>query len=187
MMSFFSWIQNADLSVLRFIRQNIANPVLDFLMPLVTLIGEDGILWIAAAIALLCFKKTRKAGFVMGFSLLIGLVTVNLTIKPLVGRIRPYVLDDVPILVESLGDGSFPSGHTTACFEAAVSLMLCGYKKWGYVSLFAAFLVAFSRLYLYVHFPTDIITGAVIGTAAAFLSFFVVNKLYNKYEKSKTL
>ena len=186
-MDFFSWFQNADLSVLRFIRHNIANPVLDFIMPVITLIGEDGILWIAVAIALLCFKKTRKAGFVMALSLIIGLVTVNLTIKPLVGRIRPYVIDNVPILVESLSDGSFPSGHTTACFECAVSLVLCGYKKWGYVSLAAAVLVGFSRLYLYVHFPSDVITGAVIGTAAAFLSCFIVNKLCDKYEKSKTL
>lgn len=186
-MDLFSWIQNADLSVLRFIRNNIANPVLDFLMPLVTLIGEDGILWIAIAIALLCFKRTRKAGFVMALSLIIGFVTVNLTIKPLVGRVRPYVVDSVPILVGGLSDGSFPSGHTTACFEGAVSLVLCGYKRWGYVSLVCAFLVGFSRLYLYVHFPSDVITGAVIGTAAAFLSFFIVNKLWDKYKKSKTL
>ena len=186
-MEFLSWIQNTDLSVLRFIRDNIANPVLDFLMPLITLIGEDGILWIAASLALMCFKKTRKAGFVMGLSLIIGLVTVNLTIKPLVGRTRPYVVDNVPILVESLKDGSFPSGHATACFECAVSLVLCGYKKWGYVSLGAAFLVAFSRLYLYVHFPSDVITGAIVGTAVAFLSFFIVSKLWDKYQKSKTL
>ena len=186
-MNLFSWIQSADLSVLRFIRDNIANPVLDFLMPIITLIGEDGILWIVVSLALMCFRKTRKAGFVMGLSLIIGLVTVNLTIKPIVGRIRPYIVDNVPILVERLDDASFPSGHTTACFECAVSLILCGYKKWGYVSIGIAFLVAFSRLYLYVHFPSDVITGAIIGTAVAFLSFFVVSKLWDMYQKSKTL
>ena len=186
-MSVLEFIQNLDLSVVRFIREYIANPVLDFLMPIITLIGEDGILWIAVSLALLCFRKTRKAGFVMALSLIIGLVTVNLTIKPLVGRVRPYAIDGVNILVNSLGDGSFPSGHTAVCFEGALSLILCGYKKWGYASLCAAFLVAFSRLYLYVHFPTDVLTGAVMGTLAAFLSFFVVNKLYGKYEKSKTL
>lgn len=180
-------IQSIDISVLRFIREFIANPVLDFLMPIITLIGEHGLLWIITAIILLLFKKTRKAGFVMALSLIFGLIFINKTIKPLVGRIRPYVYDDVPILIKALRDGSFPSGHTACCFEGAFSFIFCGYKKLGRISLILAILVAISRLYLYVHYPTDVIVGALLGVLFAYVSYLIVSKLYDMGKKSKSL
>lgn len=178
---------NIDISIVRFIREFIANPVLDFLMPVITLIGEDGLLWIVLSLILLFFKKTRKAGFVMALSLLLGFLTINVTIKPLFDRVRPYVIDNVPILIKGLGDGSFPSGHTACCFEGAASLLLCGYRKWGKLALLGAVLVAFSRIYLYVHYPSDVIAGAILGVIIAYISLFIVNKTLEKVQKSKTL
>ena len=178
---------NIDISIVRFIREFIANPVLDFLMPIITLIGEDGLLWIVTSLLLLVFKKTRKAGFVMALSLIFGLLIINITIKPIVARVRPYAVDNVPILIKALGDGSFPSGHTACCFEGAASLIFCGYKKWGKIALTASLLVAFSRVYLYVHYPSDVIVGAVLGTAFAYISYLIVTAIYRKIQKSETL
>ena len=186
-MAFFDLIQSIDTSIVRFIREYISCAFLDFLMPLITLFGEDGLFWIVLTVCLLVFGKTRKAGLVMALSLLIGLIIGNLTLKPLVDRPRPYEIDGVEILVNKLSDGSFPSGHTLCCFEGAVSLILCGYKKWGRAALVLAFFVAISRVYLYVHFPTDIIAGAILGTFFAVMAYFVVGKIYKANEKSKTL
>jgi len=186
-MYFLQWIQNFDIAAVRLVREYVACSILDFIMPIVTLLGEDGIFWILLTLCLLFFKRTRKAGFVMGLSLLIGFVIGNLTLKPLIDRPRPYEVDGVKILIDKLSDGSFPSGHTLCCFEGAVSLVLCGYKKWGTVAAVSAVLVAFSRVYLYVHYPSDVIAGAVLGCIFAYISYVFVNKLYLCFSKSKTL
>lgn len=187
-MNFFEAVQSIDISCVRFVREHIANAFLDAVMPIVTFFGEDGIFWIVVTLLMLVFKKTRKTGFVMALSLIFGLIVGNLTLKPLVARPRPYTVDTgVAMLIDGLSDYSFPSGHTLCCFETSVSLLLCGYKKWGSAALALAFVVAFSRVYLYVHYPTDVIVGAILGTLFAFLAFYIVKKIYDKLEKSKTL
>lgn len=187
-MNFFEWIQSVDLSAVRFVREFVSCSFLDFIMPIVTLIGEGGILWIVITLMLLAFRKTRKTGFVMALALIFGLLVGNLTLKPLVARPRPYSIDaDAYLLIDKLSDFSFPSGHTLACFEGAVSLLLCNHKKTGTLAIIAAFVVAFSRVYLYVHYPSDVIVGAILGTIFAFVSFFVVKKAYEKVKKSKSL
>ena len=187
-MNFLYWIQSADLTAVRFIREYVTCAFLDFVMPVITLFGEDGIFWIAVTLFMLFSKKTRKAGCVMALSLILGLLVGNLTLKPLIARPRPYSIDtDAYLLIDTLSDYSFPSGHTLCCFEAAVSLLVCGYKRWGSAALILAFLVAFSRIYLYVHFPTDVIAGAVLGTIFALIAFTIVGGIYKKVQKSKTL
>ena len=187
-MNLFDLIGNFDLGAVRFVHERISCAFLDFLMPVITLLGEEGIFWICTSVLLLCFKKTRKAGFVMALSILLGFLVGNLTLKPLVARTRPYSVDTyVNLLVKPLSDYSFPSGHTLVCFEGAVSLLACRYKKWGIAALAAAILVAFSRVYLYVHYPTDVLAGALLGSLFAVVSCYVVNKIYKRAKKSETL
>ena len=185
----FDAITAFDLSVLDAIQSSLKCAFLDFLMPLITLFGEGGIFWIAVTVIMLCIKKTRKAGFVIGGALLLGLIFGNMILKPLVTRIRPYNLPGKELirdalLVSPLSDYSFPSGHTLACFEGAVGMMFYS-KKLGCASLVIAVLVAFSRLYLYVHYPSDVLAGIVLGTVFAFVSKFIVDKCYSAYEKKK--
>ena len=110
-----------ELIILDFIREHLACPFLDAVMPVITSLANGGIIWIIAAILLLVFKKTRKTGFSVALALIIGLIIGNLILKNLVGRIRPYDLNaDVELLVSRLSDYSFPSGHTLASFETRV-------------------------------------------------------------------
>ena len=168
----------ADTAAVTFVQNNLKCAFLDVVMPLITIFGENGIFWIAVALVLLCLNpKTRKIGAVMGLAMLMGLIFGNGLLKNLVARPRPYWLDEnAAILVNDLKDYSFPSGHSLVSFEAAVTLLLCKCKKTGIASLVIAFLVAFSRVYLYVHYPTDVIAGALLGTLFAFVSFVIFDK-----------
>lgn len=187
----FEAITNFDLSVLNGIQNIFKCEFLDFLMPAVSLFGEYGAFWIAVAVIMLCFKKTRKAGWVIGSALLIGVLLGNAFLKPYVARIRPYDLPGNEIfranlLVPPLSDFSFPSGHSLACFEGAVGMMFYS-KKLGIPALVIAFLVAFSRLYLYVHYLSDVVVGALLGTAFAFLAKFIVGKIDELIDKKKEI
>lgn len=183
--------EHFDLPILDWIAENLWCPVLDALMPWITLLGDAGIFWIAAAVVLLCIPKYRKAGLSMGAALLMGLVLCNLTLKPLVARIRPYdfVLThygrNITLLVSTPHDFSFPSGHTIASFEGAVALLLHN-KKLGIPALILACLIAFSRMYLYVHYPTDVIFSMILGTALAFLGSWLVKKAFSLWENRKS-
>lgn len=166
--------------------QDLATPLWRTLWTFITMFGESGIFWIALSLALMIPKKTRKAGFTMGLALLIGVTLGNGVLKNLFARIRPYDLD--PTLSAQLAwghmstDFSFPSGHTLASFEAAVGLML-HHKKWGGAALALAVLVSVSRLCLVVHYPTDVLAGAILGTLFALISCYFVQALYKKFEK----
>ncbi len=174
-----------DLPVLDWIQANLKSDLLDTVMPIITLFGDGGVFWIAIAVLLLFFRKTRKIGLGMGFALLLGLVVCNITLKPLVGRIRPYDLQEdlgvtIPLLTDRMHDYSFPSGHTIASFEAS-TVLLKNNKLMGIPAVILAFLIAFSRLYLYVHYPTDVIfsffAGILFGLIGNALAGKVVTRL----------
>ena len=183
--------ESFDLPILDWIQSNLQSPVLDFLMPIITVFGDDGIFWIGCAVILLFIPKYRKIGMTMGVALIIGLLLCNVTLKPLVGRIRPYDYQllhfgkEIPLLVEGLHDFSFPSGHTIASFEAATALLI-GNRKLGIPAMILAVLIAFSRLYLYVHYPTDVLASVVLGIGIAFLANFLVTKGYALWEQKKS-
>ncbi|MBR3973844.1 MAG: phosphatase PAP2 family protein [Oscillospiraceae bacterium] len=171
-----------DLPILDWIQANLANPVLDKIMPYITMLGNGGIFWIACALIMMAIPKTRKTGLGMAFALIFGLVICNITLKPLIGRIRPYDYQSeflnttITLLVKTPHDFSFPSGHTIASFEAATVILLNG-KKLGIPAMILAVLIAFSRLYLYVHYPTDVIASVILGVLFAVIGNLLAHKL----------
>ena len=174
-----------DLPILDWIQAHLQCTFLDVTMPIVTLFGDGGVFWIAVAVVLLLFAKYRKTGFSMGMALVLGLLVCNILLKPQVARIRPYNFQlqeygrEITLLVKGLNDYSFPSGHTIASFEACTVLMLHD-KRLGIPATVLAVLIAFSRLYLYVHYPTDVLVSLVLGILFGFLGSYSVDQIYRK-------
>lgn len=184
---FSFWAISFDLPILDWIRVNLTCPVLDAIMPLLTALGNGGIIWILLALVLLLTSKHRTAGIKMAAALLIGLLVCNLAMKPLFSRIRPFDFQweffnrVINLLIAAPQDYSFPSGHTIASFEAATVLLLYR-RKWGIPALILACLIAFSRLYLYVHYPTDVICSIILGALIGILSCKLVDLISRRYK-----
>lgn len=179
-------ITDIDFIILDFLREKLSCGFLDTLMPVITFLGNADALWIAVSLVLLFIKRYRKnAVMVLGG---LGCCTVigNLILKNLVARARPCHLNTaVHLLVSVPRDYSFPSGHTMASFAAAVILYRTD-KRLGIPAFVLAFLIAFSRLYLYVHFPSDVISGALIGTATGYAVWLIGNKITGSRSKQNT-
>lgn len=166
--------------------QQMRTPFLDFFFKSVTLLGEGGLFCIALGLVLLIPKKTRTCGICVLAALVLDALVCNVTLKPLVARERPcWVNTSRQTLISSPRDFSFPSGHTAVCFAAGAALYMNN-RKWGIFSFVLAALVGFSRLYLYMHWPTDVLAGMVVGAAAGILAAKMV--LYWKnFGKNKKL
>lgn len=161
-------VTSIDFSVLDFIQAHLRCAFLDILMPFLSTLGAHGEIWILWALVLCCLKKYRKEGICILIGLLLGLLLGNLFLKNLIARPRPCWLNpEVPLLVSVPEDFSFPSGHTLSSFIAAFLLTKTN-RKLGYGAIPLACLMAFSRLYLYVHFPTDILGGIFLAAAIAY-------------------
>ena len=180
-----------DLPILDWIQANLRSDIMDVVMPIITMFGDEGIFWIVCAILLMFTKKHFKTGLGMGFAMMIGLLICNVTLKPLIGRIRPYDFQlqylntEIQLLIGAMHDFSFPSGHTIASFEACTVLMLNS-KKLGIPATILAILIAFSRLYLYVHYPTDVLFSVVAGIIFGFIGNALAQKIRikkGKYQK----
>lgn len=174
-----------DLPILDWIVANLWCPLLDTVMPIITLLGDAGIFWIALAVLFMITKKYRKTGIGMMLALIMGLLLCNIWLKPTIARIRPYDFQmeyfskEIQLLAGGMHDFSFPSGHTIASFEAAVVIALNS-KKLGIPAMILAVLIAFSRLYLYLHYPTDVIFSVILGSALAFLGNYLAQKIMDK-------
>lgn len=136
---------------------------------LVTHLGDSGIFWILVGLFLWFIRKDKKEAFHLFGALVLMLIIVNLTIKPLVARIRPFDVYPIDLLIKAPHDYSFPSGHTAVSFASAYVLGKC-YPKMKVPVYILASLIAFSRLVLFVHYPTDVIGGLVIGLICGFVS-----------------
>lgn len=164
------------MSILEWI-QSIRTPIGDMVMPLITRLGDAGAVWILLAVILLVIPKTRKSGAVLVAALCVDVILCNGILKNLFGRVRPCDINtSLPLLIARPDDFSFPSGHTAASFAAVEALRLVGEKKLWKPALLLAVLIAFSRLYLYVHYPTDILGGVIVGIIAGHIGNWVINQ-----------
>lgn len=160
-------------------------PFMDTVMKFITSFGNAGWFWIVLGVVLAFIPKTRKIGLTICLALLINLIVCNLALKPLIARERPYILANIMPIIGEQSDYSFPSGHTSASFAAAFALFMYNKKVYGISALAFATLIAFTRLYLYVHFPTDILGGIAVGVLAAVGAYYVVGFVYKKLSLKK--
>lgn len=182
-----NFITEIDFLILDWIAQNMRCAFLDFIMPVLTSLANAGIIWIILAAVLLIIPKTRKLGVVLSIALVCDLLLCNVLLKPLVHRIRPYDLKEgIELIIKKPHDYSFPSGHSAASFTSAFALLFIGAEKRYWIpSMVLSVIIAFSRLYLYVHYPTDVIAGLFIGLLCGFIGAIIVKTII-KYRKKKT-
>lgn len=172
----FQLIQSFDESFLLWIQETIRTPWLTPIMQFLSTIYNAGRFSILLCILFLLFKKTRKLGLTATTSLLLGTLVTNIILKNLVGRLRPYqVLETLETLTRLPHDSSFPSGHTCAAFTVAGVIFFCCSRKIGIPALIFASFVGISRLYLGVHFLTDVLGGAMIGIIVSYIACFLWN------------
>ena len=177
----FEAIQQIDFQILDWIQQNMRTPWLDWLMPKITFLGEAGLFWILLAILFLLWKPRRRCGMKMLAGLAGGFLLWSVGLKKIISRPRPcWINEGMEMLIRIPRDFSFPSGHSVAGFTAAVIIFRHN-RRWGIPALILAALIAFSRLYLYVHFPTDVLAGILIGiltgiAADVLIDRFIINR-----------
>lgn len=166
-----------EIGILDFIRENFSCKFLDYFFVSITKLSDKGIFWIILAIVLLCFKKTRKTGICLGAVLLIGEILGNQILKKIFERPRPYTVNpSVELVIEKLSSFSFPSGHSRCAVECAIAIY-ANNKKWGIAAIVLAVLTCLSRIYLYVHYPTDVLAGAALGIIDGLLAIFIIKKV----------
>ena len=152
--------------------QKLSTPGLDKFMVTITSLGNMSIIWIAFIIIFLSTKEYKTMGKVMVLGFILNLIIVNLLLKNIFTRVRPFnIVNYANLLIPTLKDGSFPSGHTSYAFTIfTIVLFMAKKKSLKVLTGILAVLIAFSRLYLYVHFPTDVIGGVIIGFILAILA-----------------
>lgn len=173
-------MEGLELAILNWIQAHLRCGFLDAVLPAVSWTANHGELWIILAVVLLLIRGQRKYGAAVACGLVLDLVSCNLLLKPLIGRIRPFAVNTaVELLVKAPLDASFPSGHTAASFAAVFALKASGSPLWK-PALAVAVVIAFSRLYLYVHWPSDVLAGALLGAAVGWAGAKIVEKALEK-------
>lgn len=169
-LNMLEFLNQLDGDILLFIQEYIRNPVLTPFFQWVTELGDKGMVWIIISVCLLCFKKTRMTGIVSLISLIVCFYINNRILKMLVARPRPFeMLSDLQVLIPKPRDYSFPSGHTASSFAAAGAVYFCGSRKWRIPALILAALIGFSRLYLGVHYSSDVLGGVLVGLGVSWV------------------
>ncbi len=181
-----SFISQLDETILLFIQEHLRTFLLTPVMIFLSDLGTAGIIWIALGLLLLAFKKTRFGGVALLVTLGLSWVVNDCIFKPLFQRPRPYLaIRELLPLVPRRADFSFPSGHTATSFASAYALTRLTDKRWAWIYILSA-LIAFSRMYLGMHYPTDVLGGMMIGTlAAAVLCPLMETYLKPLFEKSR--
>ena len=176
-------MQATELFILDWMQNHLRCGLLDAVLPAISWTCNHGEVWILLALLLVLRKNSRRQGWAVAAALVLDLVCCNLFLKPLVGRVRPFAMNPaVELLIPPPLDASFPSGHTAASFAAVFALRGSGSPLWK-PALAVAILIAFSRLYLYVHWPTDVLGGAVLGWALGWAGARLTERVYAKLER----
>lgn len=174
-------IQNMDNNILQFIQINMRSSIMDKIMSLITGLGNGLTIWMLIGVILVISKKYRRYGIMVIISLVLCFIVGNLSLKPLVARVRPFdvkpLLDGLLIIPPS--DFSFPSGHTMCSFAPSIVIFYMN-KKIGFFALILSSLIGFSRLYLYVHYPSDVLCGMIIGIFIGNISIIIFNKAHER-------
>ena len=161
--------------------QSIRTPVGDAIIPLITYLGEFGAVWIILAVVLLIMRKHRQVGVAVAIALIIDLILCNGILKNIFARTRPCDINtDIVLLIKHPSEYSFPSGHSAASFAAATAVYFSGAKRLGTICYLLAAVIAYTRLYLYVHFPTDVLGGALAGLLAGFIACKLTKFIFAK-------
>lgn len=168
-------ILSFDFSILNWIQDTLRCGFMDVLMAVFSYLGEWGAVWIVLGVAMLFPKKTRATGAILLAALILCTLVGEVTIKNIVARPRPFSFNDFPLIIKAPSGYSFPSVHSCIAFSSAVILLVRD-RRFGIPALFLAALIAFSRLYNYVHFPTDVFCGIILGIICAVVTLFVFKK-----------
>ena len=172
---------DVEFSILDFIQNQFRTPFGDFVMLLISKLGNGGIIWLVLSGLLCVFPKYRKAGVTMLTALALDVLLCNVMLKPLVGRMRPFTVNTgMELLINAPKDFSFPSGHTAASFASVSALYFAGRKRMAAGALIVSVLIAFSRMYLYVHYPTDVLGGLIIGLLCGWIADMIIQKVMEK-------
>ena len=174
-----------EFRILDWVAKTFHSSFLDAIMPAVSFLADGAWIWILFALLFMIRKSTRKIGLAVILSLLLSFLTTNVILKPLVARPRPYVVNpSITLLIPAPADYSFPSGHTQASFAAATAISR--FMKWpGRAALLLAAAIAFSRLYLFVHFLGDVAGGAAIGYILGRIAYAIVSGMRYRYNAGK--
>lgn len=171
-----------DGNILLAIQEYIRHDWMDSFWKFITSLGDSGWFWLTVSFLLLIPRKTRKAGITAIVAIAIGALITNVTLKNLVARTRPYeVVQGLTLLIERQHDFSFPSGHTCASFAAALVYYRLLPRFWGIASIILAALIAFSRLYVGVHYPSDVLVGLLVGAFGAWALIRIVEYIGSKW------
>lgn len=178
-------MQAAELAILDWIQANLRCGFLDGVLPFISALCNHGEVWILLAAVLLAIRERRRQGLAVSCALALDLIACNLLLKPLFDRARPFAVNTaVVLLTRAPGDASFPSGHTAASFAAVFALRYSGSRLWR-PALVLAVIIALSRLYLYVHWPTDVLGGALLGAAVGWAGAWLADKAGEEYERNR--
>lgn len=177
-----------EIKILIWIQENMRSDFMDLIMKFFTKIGDVGFIWIVFGLIFLAIAQYRKMGLRVIISIAFSALICNLILKNYVARTRPYeIYSYIDLIIEKQNDFSFPSGHTSASFAAAVAIYKSKfmYKKFNlsYAFIILAIIMSFSRLYLFMHYPTDILGGIITGILSAELACVLVDKAYARFAK----
>lgn len=176
-----NWLLDLDGNILLFIQEFIRNPLITPLVRAITTLGNGGMIWILLTLIMLVLPKTRKTGCMMSVALLGTLLVNNILLKNLIGRTRPYeVIEVLTYLVPKPGEYSFPSGHAGSSFAVACVIFRQFPKRYGVPALILATLIALSRLYVGVHYLSDVLFGIIDGIAIGLAAEAIVEWIGRK-------